>query len=107
MSRPQNEILLAIERFTPSPEGNWLDLDTLLSELWKTPISAACLPVLFRVFERFPDNEGAGVLWGIVHGVEATDLDYEKPLRESVERCPSEPGQHRLRRLQKCNATPR
>jgi len=54
MSRQQNEILLEIDRFMPSPTGDWRELDMLLSELWQGNVSTACLPVLFRVFERFP-----------------------------------------------------
>jgi hypothetical protein len=93
MSRPQNEILLEIDQFKPSPTGDWRELDTLLSELWQGTVSTACLLVLFRVFERFPQDDGAGVFWSIVHGVESTDLNYEQPLRESLSRQPSELGQ--------------
>jgi len=101
MSRQQNEILLEIDRFMPSPTGDWRELDMLLSELWQGNVSTACLPVLFRVFERFPKDDGAGVFWNIVHGVESTDLDYEGPLRESLSRQPSDLGQIMLRRLEK------
>jgi len=101
MSRQQNEILLEIDRFMPSPTGDWRELDMLLSELWQGNVSTACLPVLFRVFERFPKDDGAGVFWSIAHGVESTDLDYEGPLRESLSRQPSDLGQIMLRRLEK------
>jgi hypothetical protein len=104
MSRQQNEILLEIDRFMPSPTGDWRGLDMLLSELWQGNVSMACLPVLFRVFESFPKDDGAGVFWSIVHGVEATDLDYEGPLRESLSRQPSDLGQIMFRRLEKSKA---
>lgn len=104
--RPQNEILSDIDQFEPSLEGDWLGLDTLLTELWQTTeLSEACLPVLFRVFERFPDDPSAGLCWGIVHGVEATNLDYEDQLRESLSKQPSELGRVMLYRLEKWKAS--
>jgi len=106
MSRPQNDILADIDQYEPSPEGDWLGLDALLAELWlTTEVSEACLPVLFRVFERFPDDPSAGVCWGIVHGIESTDLDYEPYLRESLSRQASELGEIMLYRLEKWKAS--
>lgn len=106
MIRPQSEILSDIDQFEPEPDGNWLGLDALLAELWlTTEVSEACFPVLFRVFERFPDDPSAGVCWGIVHGVESTNLDYEKPLQDSLLRQPSELGQVMLNRLEKSKAS--
>src|SRR5690348_15723913 len=102
MSRQQNDILRDIDQFEPFPAGEWLRLEDLLSELWTTTeISAACLPILFRVFERFPNDDGAGLFWSILHGVESTDLEYGGPLRESLSRQPSELGRIMLYRLEK------
>ncbi|HDR8953553.1 hypothetical protein [Burkholderia vietnamiensis] len=92
---------MEIDQFKPGPAGDWRKLDTLLSELWQGDVSIACLPVLFRIFERFPEDDGAGVFWSIVHGLESSDLNYEGPLRESLLRQPSELGQIMLRRLEK------
>lgn len=106
MTRPQNEILFDIDRFEPTPGGNWRGLDTFLGELWQTTIvSEACLPVLFRVFERFPEDPSAGVCWSIVHGLELTNIDYEAQLRASLERQPSHLGQTMLLRLEKWKAS--
>lgn len=105
MSRQQSEILLEIDRFEPSPPGEWRELDTLLAELWQENVSIACLPVLFRIFERYPKSDGAGVFWSIVHGVESTNLDYEELLRKSLLRQPSELGQIMFRRLEKWKAS--
>ena len=58
-------------------------------------------PTLFGVFERFPDEDGAGVLWSIVHGVEGLDLDYEQPLRDSLARQRSDMGKIMLGRLER------
>jgi hypothetical protein len=107
MSRQQSEILLEIDRFEPDPAGEWRVLDLLIAELWQTDVSVDCLPVLFRVFERFPDEDGAGVFWSIVHGVESTDLNYEEPVRKSLSCQPSELGQILLRRLEKSKAAGR
>jgi len=105
MSRPQAEILLEIDRFEPSSAGDWRELDVLLSELWQGTLSPDCLPALFHVFERFPQDDGAGVFWSIVHGIESTDINYEQPLRESLSRQPSALGQVMLCRLEKWKAS--
>jgi len=106
MNRPQNEILSDIDQFEPGPEGDWLRLDALLGELWlTTEVTETCLPVLFRVFERFPDDPSGGVCWGILHGIESANIDYERQLRESLLRQPSHLAQIMLRRLEKWTAS--
>ena len=97
--RQPSQILLDIARFQPS-DGLWLPLDHLLDELWSVgtpPLES--IPVLFGVFERFPHEDGAGVLWSIVHGVESLPYDYEDLLRESHRRVPSEMAEVMLIRL--------
>jgi hypothetical protein len=103
MPRATHDILQDIEAFRPSG-GVWLPLDGLLPELWDAGVTAGALPTLFGVFERFPEDDGAGVLWSIVHGVESLDLDYEQPLRDSLARQPSEMGAIMLARLEKSKA---
>jgi hypothetical protein len=44
---------------------------------------------LLDVFERFPDEDGFGVFWSIVHSLEAC-TGYESALIESVTRMPVE-----------------
>lgn len=97
------EILSTIGSFAPV-DGYWRPLDDLLAQLWGAGVSAECLPVLFGVFERYPDEDGAGVLWSILHGVEALDISYEQPLRDSLARQPSFMGQIMLDRLERANA---
>jgi len=99
MTRPTEDILNDISVFEPD-EGNWLRLDDLLAELWQTGLGPDALPCLFRVFERYPDEDGAGVLWSIVHGIESLDLDYEQILRESIGRQHSLMGKILLDRLE-------
>ena len=43
---------------------------------------------LLEVFERFPEDDGFGVFWGIVHGLEHVD-DYDQELVTSVRRKPT------------------
>lgn len=64
------------------------------------PITPEHLPVIFGVFERFPAEDGAGVLWSIVHGIESLPLDYEPALRESYRRMPSEMAEIMVVRLE-------
>jgi len=100
MPRAVDDILRDIEAFRPL-NGVWLPLDGLLGELWGAGVPVGALPTLFAVFERFPDDDGAGVLWSIVHGVEAVDLDYDEPLRASLARRPSHMGKVMLGRLER------
>jgi len=101
--RDADDILRDIEAFRPA-DGVWIPLDGLLAELWDAGVTARALPSLFGVFERFPEDDGAGVLWGIVHAVEALDLDYERPLRDSLARRPSLMGAVMLGRLERSRA---
>ena len=50
------------------------------------------------ILERFPEGDGAGVLWSVVHGVEALP-GYEPELVRSVRRGPSELGVAMVGRL--------
>jgi hypothetical protein len=100
MSRAAADILRESESFRPV-NGVWLPLDELLAELWDAGVPARALPSLFHVFERFADDNGAGILWSIVHGIEALDLDYEQPLRDSLARQPSHLGKVMLERLER------
>jgi len=98
--RPIFAVLREIDEFAPI-DGNWRRLDDLLDELCSEGITEGQLPVLFRVFERFPEEDGAGVLWSIVHGVESLPLDYEPFLRQSLARQPSLMAETMLERLEK------
>ena len=97
--RSHSEVLKDIARFEPTADM-WLPLDDLLNELWLAgQPSIDALPVLFGIFERFPEDDGAGVFWSIVHGVEALPYNYESLLRESYGRVPSEMSKVMLARL--------
>ena len=102
--RSESDILEDIKNFQPVDE-EWLGLDDLLEELWEIGISESSLPILFSVFERFPEEDGAGVLWSIVHGVEALNYDYEKYLKDSLSHKESFMGDVMLKRMEKANAS--
>jgi hypothetical protein len=87
MARTAEEILGDIDAFRPVG-GHWRPLDELLAELWSVGVPQSAIPVLLRVFDRFPDEDGAGVFWSIVHGLEAL-AGYEPLLFESAELRPA------------------
>ena len=87
MARPPEQVLDDINAYQPT-RGNWRPLDDLLAELWANGVPSAAIPVLLRVFDRFPDEDGAGVFWSIVHGLESLP-DYEPLLRASAEARPT------------------
>jgi hypothetical protein len=98
--RPIFTVLKDIQEFSPV-NGNWRRLDTLLDELWSEGVSQGSLPILFSLFERFPADDGDGVLWSIVNGIESQSFDYERALRQSLQRQSSLMGRIMLQRLEK------
>ncbi|WP_175884493.1 hypothetical protein [Burkholderia sp. BCC0044] len=70
-----------------------------MDDLWSIGVSEKSLSVLFGLFERFPDSDGAGVLWSIVHGIEHLGIAYEQELAKSLTRCPSLMGDIMMSRL--------
>ena len=101
--RAASAIVRDIETFAPI-NGDWRPLDALLSELWAAGPIGPYLGALFGIFERFPDEDGAGVFWSVVHGVENSPIEYEVVLRQSMERQPSHMGKIMLRRLENSRA---
>ena len=97
MTKSTDEIAADIDAFQPI-SGNWLGLEALLEELWTDGSPDSAIPEMLRVFERFPDNDGAGVFWSIVHGLE-TLPSYQTQLVASVRRVPSRMGVIMLGRL--------
>ena len=102
MARPTEEILADIDAFHPL-DGFWRPLDDLLAELWSAGVPSAAFPVLLRVFDRFPEEDGAGVFWSIVHGLESLP-DYEPALRASAAAAPAEFKQIMLDRIARARA---
>jgi len=80
------EISKEIEGFSPA-NGEWLKLDELISNIKNMTEKeiSACL----GVFERFPNENGAGVFFSIIHSLEHFG-GYESLLAESVIKKPNE-----------------
>jgi len=97
MPRPTSSVANDIATFVPQ-DGNWCALDALLAELWQTGHPEQAIPQLLSVFERYPDEDGAGVVWGVLHGLESLP-NYEPELLRSLERQPSEFGVRMVGRL--------
>lgn len=90
MPRITANIARDIATFTPK-ENDWGVLDSLLTELWQTGQPAQAIPELLGVFERYPEDDGFGVAWSVLHGVESLP-NYEPELLRSLARQPSEFG---------------
>ncbi|MGF1465650.1 MAG: DUF5713 family protein [Sandaracinaceae bacterium] len=91
-TRSEAEVLEAIRTWDPatSPRAadgeEWLELDALLDELFREPPTAPlAAPVLLGLFERFPDHDGYGVMWTVLHGIESLE-EYEAELVASLRR---------------------
>jgi hypothetical protein len=80
-----NERILAFQPVA----GDWRPLDELLAELSPDELSEETIGVLISLFERYPTDDGAGVLWGIIHHLEAFG-GYEHQLIRSLAAAPSE-----------------
>ena len=91
------EIIAKIASFTPV-DGNWFRLDELVEELWKSKNPELAIKSLFEVFERYPKDDGAGVFWTVLHGLET--LRYEAFLYDSLLRKSSHMGIIMLNRIE-------
>ncbi|MDO1451563.1 hypothetical protein Q0590_35150 [Rhodocytophaga aerolata] len=90
MIRPIDQVLEDIQKFEPV-NNTWLKLEDLLAELWETQQPEKGIDVMLGVLERFPEEDGGGVLWSIVHGLESLP-NYADKLLKSVEKQPSNLG---------------
>jgi hypothetical protein len=97
MARSSAQVVADLEAFRPS-DGNWRPLDDLLEELCETGRAEEHVRDLLAILERFPEDIGAGVLWGVVHILESLP-GYEPELVRSVQRRPSELAITMVRRL--------
>ena len=93
-----NETLdTAIREFTPVAE-NWLPLETHLEHAFSSPDPTLYYHAMFNLFERFPEDDGSGVFWSALHGMEAVG-GYEDLLLQYYRRWPSLMTKTMLRRL--------
>ena len=90
MPRTTVEIADDIATFVPQ-DNNWLPLDSLVAELWQVGYPEQAIPQLLSVFERYPEEDGFGVAWTVLHGLESL-RNYEPELLRSLARQASEFG---------------
>jgi hypothetical protein len=87
MSRPITEICSEIDAFTPV-DDEWLPLEDLIAEALDHSGASTSFSHLLNVFSRFPDDDGAGVFWSIIHGLE-TFPDYQPALLSAIRAHPT------------------
>jgi len=73
-----------------STNADQLDLlDKTIKDIADVDQPLQAIQPLLRIFERFPEADGFGVFWSILHRIEATP-GFEPFLLASVKRKPSE-----------------
>ncbi len=90
MSRDIREIVSEIDALAPvNPDDLDLEiLQALVDEYFSLADAPAHLDVWFRLYERFPESDGFGVFWSILHGIEAQP-DSSRFVLTSVQRQPT------------------
>ncbi|WP_431514567.1 hypothetical protein [Variovorax sp. DAIF25] len=104
MPRKIKTIARDIAKFAPDDDGDWRRLDVLLDELWQAGSPEQAIPEMLSVFERYPEEDGHGVMWSLVHGLENLP-NYESALLSSLARQPSELGIVMVGRMLNSGAT--
>jgi len=92
-----DELDTAIREFTPST-GDWRLLEGHFERAFASPDPKKYYPAMFNLFERFPEEDGAGVFWSALHGMEAVG-GYEDLLLQYFRRWPSLMTKTMLRRV--------
>ena len=93
----------AIREFSPE-SGTWLPLETHFERAFSSPDPKKFYHATFNLFERFPNEDGAGVFWSALHGMEAVG-GYEDLLLQYYRRFPSLMTETMLRRIQNSGQT--
>ena len=94
----KEEVIEFLAAFPGEDEGDLEELDAVLARAFSLLQDDEVDAAVFGVFERYPDEDGMGVYWSIVHGLEHR-RDYEAGLVASVRRAPSQFGATMLNRL--------
>jgi hypothetical protein len=82
------ELAEFLREFSGQEEGDLDRLDAVICEAVSMKRDDALDAALFGIFERFPEEDGYGVYWSILHGLEGRG-DYEDALLASLRRSPS------------------
>jgi hypothetical protein len=91
MSEGIDQVIQTLNRLQSMEDVSDIDtLDDCIERLKELPSPEASIDALFNIFERFPDKDGYGVFWSIVHLLETMPNLYKQKLVESVRRQPSE-----------------
>ncbi len=98
-----DDLDIGIREFSPE-NGTWLPLERLFERAFSSPDPKKYYHAIFNLFERLPDEDGAGVFWSALHGMEAVG-GYEDLLLRYFRRFPSLMTKTMLRRLQNSGQT--
>jgi len=88
-----------IREYDPG-DGDWRSLDSLITRAFESPDPRKYYDAIFNLFERFPSEDGAGVFWSALHGMESVG-DYEDALLRYFRRHPNLMTTTMLRRIRK------
>ncbi|WP_310488326.1 hypothetical protein [Chamaesiphon sp. VAR_69_metabat_338] len=85
------EIISSIDKITTLDSAAALThLQELVDLYFNHPEAGNYLDVWFRLYERFPFDDGGGIFWTILHGIETYHPTSDRFTIESVLRQPSE-----------------
>lgn len=80
----------ALANFTnPHDEEQLWAFEQAAASQGSTPLTTEEIEAVLNLYERFPDEDGYGIFWSLLHMVEAS-AGYEDALFESVSRAPGE-----------------
>ena len=92
-----NKLDYAIREFAPI-NGDWLPLEGLIEQAFTSDDPKKYYNAIFNLFERYPEEDGSGVFWSALHGMEAVG-GYEELLLMYFCRRPSHMTRTMLRRI--------
>lgn len=75
--------------FDPQSETQLKALDAAVLAIKPEECGEAEFRAMLHIFERFPEDDGFGIFWGLVHALEACS-GYESEMLASVARKPCE-----------------
>lgn len=80
------KIIAAIDTIDSASDPAQLQvLHHAMQEFFAAPDAASHVHVCFRLFERFPEDDGYESFWSILHGIESLP-NYEREVIASVQR---------------------
>lgn len=98
MHSSKDDLVGVLSGFSGERTGDLQALEEAICAAVLEPRSDEIDTALFGLFERFPAEDGHGVFWSIVHGLERRGA-YEESLLASVQRSPSPFSLRMLNRL--------